>query len=74
MEKKDVIKCLTDILDNYQLDIELITADRQSGEIKTNMKLTHFKHQFDYGITKMLWKNPQKTKTKVTTSKGLDVI
>ena len=57
MEKKDVIKCLTDILDNYQLDIgqlSIITADRQSGEIKPNMKLTHFKHQFDYGITKML--------------------
>ena len=73
MEKKDVIKWLTDILGNYQLDIEVITADRQSGEIKTNMKLTDFKHQFDYGITKVLWK-PQKTKTKVTTSKGLDVI
>ena len=54
MEKKDVIKCLTDILDNYQLDIELITADRQSGETKPYMKLTHFKQQFDYGITKVL--------------------
>ena len=54
MEKKDVIKCLTGILDNYQLDIELITADRQSGAIKPNMKLTHFKRQFDYDITKML--------------------
>ena len=26
MEKKGVIQCLTDILDNFQLDIEVITT------------------------------------------------
>ena len=30
MEKEGVIQCLTDILDNFQLDIEVITTDRQT--------------------------------------------
>ena len=49
-EKEGVIQCLTDILDNFQLDIEVITTDRHSGvkrEMKTNPKFTHIKHQFD---------------------------
>ena len=48
MEKEGVIQSLEDILDSLQLDIEAITTDEHSDEMKTNPKLTYFKHQFDH--------------------------
>ena len=63
----------TDILDNFQLYIEVITTDRHSGvkrEMKTNPKFTHIKHQFDpWHIAKGL----SKKINKATKTKGLDV-
>ena len=48
MEKEGVIQSLKDILNSFQLDIEAITNDEHSDEMKTNPKLTYFKHQFDH--------------------------
>ena len=48
MEKEDVIQSLKDILDSFQLDVEAITTDEHSDEMKTNSNLTYFKHQFDH--------------------------
>ena len=48
MEKEDVIQSLKDILDSFQLDVEAITTDEHSDEMKTTLNLTYFKHQFDH--------------------------
>ena len=48
LEKEGVIQSLRDILESFQLDIEAITTDEQSDEMKTNPKHTYFKHQFDH--------------------------
>ena len=48
MEKEDVIQSLKDILNSFQLDVEAITTDEHSDKMKTNPKLTYFKHQFDH--------------------------
>ena len=69
-----MIQCLMDILDNFQLDIEVITTDRHSGikrEMKINLQFTHIKHQFDpWHIVKGL----SKKINRATKTKGLDVI
>ena len=74
MEKEGVIQCLTNMLDNFQLDIKVTTTDRQSGvkrEMKTNPKFTLIKHQFDpLHIPKEL----SKKINRATKTKGLDVI
>ena len=74
MEKEGVIQCLTDILDNFQLDIEIITTGRHSGikrKMKSNWKFTHIKHQFDpWHIAKWL----SKKINRATKTKGLDAI
>ena len=69
MEKEGVIQSLKDILDSFQLDVEAITTDEHSDEMKTNPKLTYFKHQFDHCALQKCYK---KTYTKATKTKGLN--
>lgn len=52
IDSEDVILCLTDILDNFQIDVEVTTTDRHEmkqtrQEIKINTKFTHIRHQSD---------------------------
>ena len=71
--EKGMIQYLMGILDNFQLDIVVTTADRHSNvkrEMKTHLKFTHIKHQFD------LWhiaKGLSKKIVKFTKNKGLKV-